>query len=380
MRSMGQRIAWVGLAAAVGCASSVSLVDQNGASVDAALPIDTTVADREPATCPLPVDGPLRTPPTGAGAVVEVDEDIAFGCVLRRDGRIRCRGSGIHGLFADGLDEGSRGNRMVTLPGLDDVRSFDVSAFVGCAVRGDGSVWCWGDNTGGRVHPDLPRRMLLPTRVPGIDGARRVANGVLWMRPCVLLDGGRVHCWGAGVLPPEDEGRAIDVLSLATHVCIRYEGDRARCNVGGDGGVVTLGEGAATQLSAGTSFVCATDRAGSVSCWGYVPPNSRPVPTPADVGVRCATSIASGAFHTCASLTDGTVTCWGDNRYGQRGPGVTDPAPSRVPGIDRVVRVFRTASSSCALRDDGSLWCWGDGPITGYSHPAGLGVPFRVEW
>lgn len=67
------------------------------ATPDAAMPMDLSppdgpAADREPVRCLPPADGPLRAPPTGPDAVIDVAEDITFGCVLRGDGRIRCRG------------------------------------------------------------------------------------------------------------------------------------------------------------------------------------------------------------------------------------------------------------------------------------------------
>jgi hypothetical protein len=74
--------------------------------------------------------------------VIDVAEDISFGCVIRGDGRIRCRGEGlVLGAFADGAHDTSGVLRTVTLP-INDIRSFDRSLHLGCAVRGDGSVWC----------------------------------------------------------------------------------------------------------------------------------------------------------------------------------------------------------------------------------------------
>lgn len=338
---------------------------------DAVALADAQAVDVAPDPCPLPPDGPLRSPPLGPDAVVDIDEDIGLACVLRADGRIRCRGFGNYGVFADGVDAMYRNFQTLTLPNIEDVRSFDMSVFMGCAVRGDGFVWCWGDNAMGRVHPDLPRRMLLPTRVPGTSGARRVSMGIARTHACVLLGGGLVRCWGDGVAPPDDEGRAVDVLSFAGWVCIRYEGDRVRCNHGYTGrveSVVELPGGGATQIAGGLTFAAAIDRTGDVSWWGEVPPRRRLTP-PTQVGVRCATSIALAADHGCASITDGTVRCW-DGSGGA----------TSVPGLDRVVRVLRTSTRSCALRDDGGIWCWGGGRFVSDSDAGAAGVLTRVSW
>lgn len=380
---------WIGVALiGAGCASTVTDLRSDASPADVP-PTDAATdaspaADSEPLRCLPPADGPLRTPPTGPDSVTGVAEDLTFGCVLRGDGHIRCRGQGfLNGAFADGARESSGELRAVTLP-IDDVRSFGLSLHLGCAVRGDGSLWCWGQNTDGYVHPDLPRRMLTPTRVPGIEGARRVFVAINVRRTCVLLDGGRVVCWNGSFVPPTvvAEGGVTDVAVDLAHTCVRFADASARCTrPQGDGVVeIPIGPGGAETIAAGTTTVCAGDRAGAVTCWGTRYPGSDVTRDPFDDGVRCATDLALGFSHLCASTTEGTVTCWGGASFGQIGSTRTDARPMRVDGIDRVVRVLSGIVSACALRDDGSFWCWGDGYLASDRRTPGGTRPHPIDW
>src|SRR5262245_21217135 len=68
---------------------------------------------------------------------------------------------------------------------------------VGCALRTDGTVWCWGANIYGSLgSPDADGGTThLPAPVPGIDDAVALAVGV-WDHVCVIRAGGSVWCWG----------------------------------------------------------------------------------------------------------------------------------------------------------------------------------------
>jgi hypothetical protein len=226
--------------------------------------------------------------------------------------------------------------------------------------------------------------MLMPTRVPGIDGAHRVSIALTLARTCVLLDAGRVVCWGGADATPMvlvDHG-ATDIAVASSHQCARFDDASARCAVASPSPASELAipAGGAEVIAASTFSVCAIDRSRAVTCWGARYPSSDITAGPFDEGVPCATSLAPGFSHLCASTTDGTVTCWGSNSYGQLGSSRTDSAPRPVPGVDRVVRVLRGMVSTCALRDDGSLWCWGDGYLASDRSSRSHTLPHPIDW
>lgn len=364
---------------ALACARTVAMNAEDAATPNAPV-AEAAVPDT---ACSLPSSGPLHTPTFTTDSILDVDEDIGIGCVLRGDGHVRCRGYGFNGTRGDGTSERSIAEQfaITVIPGLDDVRSFDVSAYVGCAARGDGTVWCWGDNLTAHVHVDLPRAILRPTRIPGVEGAVKVVIGHLGIQACAVLADGHARCWGgtsANAPIPDDEGQAADmVLTPGSYTaCILYRGDRGRC-LGRNFPELTWPAGAVRQFSGRSSSSCVLVAEGTVSCWGYL--TGTTFSPPQDMGVRCATSLASGGSHSCVALTDGTVNCFGQSFRGNLGvPEDGRMGPVRVQGIDRVVQVLRSGSSSCARREDGSVWCWGAGFLAqGLDRPT---VPVRIDW
>src|SRR5690606_16457937 len=72
-------------------------------------------------------------------------------CALLMDGTVRCWGSNEHGQVGDGGME----NRLTgtQVPGLSNVVAIasSASATHTCAIRDDGTVWCWGQNQFGQI-------------------------------------------------------------------------------------------------------------------------------------------------------------------------------------------------------------------------------------
>ncbi len=136
------------------------------------------------ATTPVLVPTAIGEAPMGDGALVAgLGRNV---CHLAASGVLRCWGQNTSGQLAQG-DLTAR-TRAVTVP-LIEVTDVGLGTSHACAVRRDGSVWCWGTNCGGEcgrepaVTPGgLYRDPCLevvtsPLRVPGITDAREVAVG-----------------------------------------------------------------------------------------------------------------------------------------------------------------------------------------------------------
>lgn len=72
-------------------------------------------------------------------------------------------------------------------------------------------------------------------------------------------------------------------------------------------------------------------------------------------------TVFTSGEHTLAIKQDGTLWSWGRNNAGQLGNGTNNDRTSmdQVLGIDNVISVSGTSSSSLALKSDGTLWSWG---------------------
>lgn len=78
-----------------------------------------------------------------------------------------------------------------------------AGAYHTCALRSNGTVWCWGFDEDGELGDEGSTdcvfasacRVPTPLEVPGISTAIQVAGGQY--HTCALLSNGTVECWGA---------------------------------------------------------------------------------------------------------------------------------------------------------------------------------------
>jgi alpha-tubulin suppressor-like RCC1 family protein len=213
-----------------------------------------------------------------------------------------------------------------------------------CALRADGTVWCWGQNDSGQLGNGSTTDSLVPVQVSGISNAVAIAPG------CALLADGTVSCWGYNVDGEVGDGTnqprttPVPVQGLSNVTAITGEG--SHCALRTDGTVWCWGNNFNGQLGNGSAGA-------GTNSW-------TPVQVSQATGLDTAVSI-TGADGHCALRSDGTAWCWGVNLYGQVGDGTTTdrPTPTRVSGSVGIVGIFATADNTCAIQGDGSLRCWG---------------------
>lgn len=94
---------------------------------------------------------------TGMDDVIDIGAGGDFTCALHADGTISCWGINSAGQLGDGMvSHGMQctvGSVMedcsptpVTVATIDDAVSISTGSSHACAIRSDGSVWCWGNN------------------------------------------------------------------------------------------------------------------------------------------------------------------------------------------------------------------------------------------
>jgi alpha-tubulin suppressor-like RCC1 family protein len=346
--------------------------------------------------------------------VVELSLDISQQCALLSDATVRCRGSNTHGELGDGTNEPTLGavrqpvgvgdvvqvvvgfesvcarhsmgtvscwgsnryhqlgvghvgdeecrsapedpcrTRAVLLAGLTDVIHLTAGRFAYCAVRRDGSVWCWG--SANFPSPQVGYSVETPTEMPGV-------RDVVWIR---AVDSGWLMRFRDGhfeFVPPYQSiqvpvGAVVPDGIRGRHVCYSLPDTTMRC----------LGYNPYGQIGTGTSSY------------------PERVDSPWDPGLCGVRSIATDDDHTCVILADRLVRCWGNAEHG--GPGVPGsarcvgmqgptscvPRPTLVPGVDQVERIFVGGGATCAIRSDRTVWCWG------YAVGASTHVPIRRDW
>jgi alpha-tubulin suppressor-like RCC1 family protein len=181
---------------------------------------------------------------------------------------------------------------------------------------------------------------------------------------CGILSGGKVRCWGQSVQgalgygSPEDVGATntpasvgdvqlpepvVDVTVAAAHVCVLMQSGKVRC----------WGFGSEGRLGYPSEVNIGDDE---------TPMQAKDV----DIGAPVTDLDAAGS-HTCALTKTGTVRCWGNGRNGQLGYGDRtnvgmDVTPAQVgdvklPGPAK--QIDTGLNHTCALLEAGDVMCWG---------------------
>jgi alpha-tubulin suppressor-like RCC1 family protein len=224
----------------------------------------------------------------------------------------------------------------------DKIVAVAMSTLHACALAGDGSLWCWGDNKDGQLGDGTTESKTAPVWVASLGtDVVHVAVGDLYT--CVIKRDGSLWCWGSNGSGQLGNGKGMNAWAPE--------------RVAGLGSQVT-------QVALGTGHTCARTSEGSIWCWGSLTDDttSKISNTSAKVaGIPDATDVAVGWSHSCARKADGTAWCWGSNLGGQLGDGskAGSLVPVPVKGLAPVTRVFASAEDSCAVGKDGALWCWG---------------------
>lgn len=117
-------------------------------------------------------------------------------CALLESGSVQCWGSNEKGQLGNGGTENSSVPVQVT--GLDSgVIAIDSGDAHTCALKDDGSVYCWGDNDKGELGNGNNEQQSAPAQVSGL------ANAITQMsagpeHTCVLDADKVAWCWGQG--------------------------------------------------------------------------------------------------------------------------------------------------------------------------------------
>ena len=212
------------------------------------------------------------------------------------------------------------------------------------ALKADGTVWAWGDNTNGEIGDNTTTPRLTPVQVSGLTNVIAVAAGDHFS--VALKQDGTVWAWGINTSGQLGDGTATQRL-----VPVKVN-------------TLTL----VSAISAGNSHCLAWKIDGTVWAWGLnssgqLGDNSLTTRTsPVQVsGLTGTSGIAAGSTHSLARKTDGTVWAWGQNATGQLGDNSTTnrKVPVQVSGLTSVSAIAGGGSHSLALRTDGTVRSWG---------------------
>ncbi|MCA9651378.1 MAG: hypothetical protein H6712_10395 [Myxococcales bacterium] len=268
-----------------------------------------------------------------------------------------------------------------------------------CAIKLDGSVWCWGANDLGQLAVAAPEMSSTPIQVMGF-GPGSEATVLAARNHTCAIHGTTAACWGDNTDQKVDFGAAIPFVTTpseavwatpathvgagGTHTCVSRGADlpvicwgsNASGQLSGAGGpdpqMATIPPGLEpSAIALGQSHTCVSALTGELLCWGDnasgqlgLDPATTPMSSETNViAIPPIGSVVAGFEHTCARAGS-DVLCWGRNDQGQvgDGTGVSTFTPTIVtfpPGTAAVTSVVAAADQTCAIVAPGDVWCWG---------------------
>lgn len=343
---------------------------------------------------------------TGFSNVKQIAAASDTTCVLKTDNTVWCVGRATNGALGNGLTTPNQTSPVqvktdVNTP-LTDVRSVHGGYRGNCAVKNDGTVWCWGINHLGQWCTASPTTYLYATQV--MNGASPFIVSKISIQDSdtsyFLTTDKKLYACG------DNEGLLGDGTTNATnktptlisfsvpkinsvsigdnHMCYKDELQAVWCKGRNNNGQLGTGNSEydgsfpvnpvlhnknIRQISAGSNVTCSILYDKSVVCfgdnqYGKLGRNTKEKNIPVKIKNLGGTNslVSTKSDHVCALKEDGTVWCWGRNKDGQLGVGDnTDKykaVQTLLTGI--YIDVAVGTDHSCAVKNDGTVWCWGN--------------------
>ncbi|MCG8421219.1 MAG: pentapeptide repeat-containing protein, partial [Proteobacteria bacterium] len=300
-------------------------------------------------------------------------------CARKSNGSLWCWGRNRHGQLGDGSR--TRRTSPVQVATLDnDVMSFGTHRDHTCAVKSDGTLWCWGKNQNGELGDGTTRTRTLPVEITALGrNVGRVSHGH-GRNTCSVKNNGTVWCSGQNHRGQCGNG------ARSTRERIPVEVVRGHTGLALDG---------ITEVCTGLNHACGRRYDNTVWCWG----DNRRGQLGHGIAVKQSNTavavslrgvepvpggLACGHSHTCTLAQDGSVWCWGYNKHGELGNGTLQPrrqygVPTRVIGLHRsVAGITAGRHYTCAIFGNQTAQCWGQTATMIFTE-LGAPTPMPVE-
>lgn len=287
--------------------------------------------------------------PASAVQVMSIVGGYYHSLALKPDGTVWAWGDNTYGQLGDGTTVNK--SAPVQVQSLSDVVAIAAGDYHSLAVKSDGTVWAWGKNDYGQLGDGTTTQKNIPVQVKGPDGSGCL-SGVVAVAACsdysfALKSDGTVWAWGQNIYGQLGDGTKVNrctpvqVQNLSNVVAIAAKGSHCLA-LKSDGTVWAWGGNANGELGNGTTQFSAV-----------------PIKV---LNLEGVVSIAAGYQHSLALKADGTVWAWGRNGEGQIGDGTYDSyksVPVQVSNISNIVMIAAGYNDSLALSSDGIAWGWG---------------------
>lgn len=270
---------------------------------------------------------------------------------LKADGALAGWGGNSAGQLGLG-NTSSAQTSPAAIAGLSNVVAVAGGDLHSLAVDQFAQVWAWGDNFYGQLANGGNSNSASPVMLTDTNlalGIRAVAAGIGFS--LALRQDGYIYAWGDNSYGQIGNGKTT-VYNYLTPV----KGATVTFTLIAAGGYHALG---LTRNPGASIYAWGRGDDGQLGRGSNT--NGYTAVLVSNPGSKSFTAVAAGLGHSLALCTDKTVYAWGRNTYGQLGTGTTfsSNAPVQLSGLANIVAIAAGASHTLALDATGQVWTWG---------------------
>lgn len=301
---------------------------------------------------------------TAPGPIASTDKfiDVSGGslhaCGVASNGTVWCWGSDTNGKLGNGAGVTANQETPYQVSNLTNIVKISAGEQHTCALRNDGAIFCWGLNTDGQLGDGTTTTREAPVQVSGLANAIDISAGMT--RTCAVVADGGAWCWGLGT-----SGQLGNGLSASSSVPVQVSSVT-------DFTQISVGRMAADDPT------CGVTKTGKAYCWGD--DTNQQLGNGAGAAVQLTpgevtnvnenfSKISVNDNTVCAivAYNNNSVACWGAGGTGQIGHGSTVASvdvPTYVSRLTGIIDIAVNNNSVCAVEKSGSIWCWGEDHAT----------------
>lgn len=276
----------------------------------------------------------------GAAGAVKVEAGVDMSCASYADGSMKCWGQGA----SYGLGNGTTATKTTPTPVtvMNNVRDFDIGYHNTCAINNDDELYCWGYGLSGQIGngstANVSTAVLVMVDVKSVNTSMlnyyHSTNGHYYYgSTCAVKNDGTIWCWGSGAYGRNGDGTTTDRSSP-----VQVYRDDNRDGIS-DGPLTNVVKVKTTGWN-----TCAITSDTQLWCWGYngynrlgdgtsVDRSVYAIKVPGVGGEGLLTGVVDFDISTyftyglIAVLNNGKAVAWGGGSSGFLGNGASLQAP-----------------------------------------------------
>jgi len=224
---------------------------------------------------------------------------------------------------------------------MDNISDVSISKTHVLFIKTDGSLWGWGQNSGGQLGDGTTEHRSNPVHI--MDNV--VAVSASYDHTMAIKTDGSLWGWGQN-----SEGQLGDGTTIHSNTPKHIMDNVYIVSAGGHYTMAIKTDG--------SLWAWGSNRSGRLGISWLTEPSINPEHVMDNV-VSVSTSDPTVSAHTMAITTDGSLWAWGSNGRGQLGDGTKKDLRNPVHIMDNVSTVSAGGLYTMAVKTDGSLWGWG---------------------